>query len=234
MDPITARHPAVPEPIDADHEPGGLALAFPLIALAGWVDAIGMIQWHGLYVSFMSGNSMQFGASPAAGDWNGTWEAGRAVLVFVAGAVAGELIGPAGRSWRSPVVVGAEAALLWLALASALGGWGQVATASLTGFAMGLQTAAVHNVDGTSIALTYVTGTLVSLGRGIAAALRGAAPWRGALPFVGCWLCFVLGAAAGSFVARTAVADALGGAAAVATAMAVLSAVGAAMRRRTW
>ena len=61
---------------DADPGPGGLALAFPLIALAGWVDALGVVQWHGLYASFMSGNSTALGAAPTVGDWHGAWEAG--------------------------------------------------------------------------------------------------------------------------------------------------------------
>lgn len=218
--------------VDADHEAGGLALAMPLVALAGWVDALGVVQWHGLYASFMSGNSTALGAAPTVGDWHAAWDAGRAVLVFVAGAVAGELIGPAARAWRGPVILAAEAACLWLAVAAEHAGWGLPAVAGATGLAMGLQTAAVHKVGGTGIALTYVTGTLVSLGRGIAAALRGTAPWRRALPFAGCWLSLVAGAAAGGLVARTAPGGALGIAAGIATAAAVLTAAGVAGRRR--
>lgn len=217
---------------DADPGPGGLALAFPLIALAGWVDALGVVQWHGLYASFMSGNSTALGAAPTVGDWHGAWEAGRAVLVFVAGAVAGELIGPAARHWREPAVLGAEAACLWLAVVAERGGWGLPAVAGITGLAMGLQTAALHKAGGTGIALTYVTGTLVSLGRGIAAALRGAAPWRHVLPFAGCWLSLVAGASAGGLVARTAPAHALATAAVAATAAAALTAAGVFLRRR--
>ena len=50
---------------------------------------------------------------------------------------------------------------------------------------MGVQNAAVHKAEGISVALTYVTGTLVHVGRGIAKALRGEAPWHAVLPFVG-------------------------------------------------
>ena len=97
---------------------------------------------------------------------------------------------------------------------------------------MGVQTGAVHQVDGTSLALTYVSGTLVSLARGIAAALRGASPWRRILPFAGSWLAFVVGAVGGGVVARTAARDALAAAAAIASVIAVLSAAGVVIRSR--
>ena len=220
-----------PVTTDADHEPGGLVLAFPLIALAGWVDALGVVQWHGLYASFMSGHSTTLGAAPAMGDWGGAFEAARAVAVFLAGTVAGELIGPAARDWRGPAVVASEAACLWLAFAGERAGWGLPAVAAATGLAMGLQTAAVHKVEGTGIALTYVTGTLVSLGRAVASGLRGTGPWRKALLFAGCWLSLVAGAAAGGLVARTDPAAALGAAAGAATITAALTGAGVALRR---
>ena len=218
---------------DGDSEPGGLALALPLIALAGWVDALGVVQWHGLYVSFMSGNTTTLGASPWIGDWRAAGEAGRAVLAFVAGAVLGELIGPAARDWRAPAVVGATAAALWAGLAAAMLPVPQPGLAAIAaGLAMGLQTAAIHKVDGTAIAITYVTGTLVSLARAIADALRGKARWRRTLPFLGCWLSLLGGAAAGGVSARTGTAGSLVVSAVAATALAILAGAGVAARRR--
>lgn len=208
-------------------ERSSLALGFMLLALAGWVDAVGLVRWNGLYPSFMSGNTTQLGGSPVIGDWHGTWVAGRAVLMFLVGIVAGECIGPAAGGWRSPVVVSVEAALLWLAVASVLAGWGDAATASTAGLAMGVQTAAVHRADGVSVALTYVTGTLVNLGRGVAAALRGDEPWNRVLPFLGFWLSLLGGAVAGSAVARAGLAVALVAAAGIASALALFAGVAA-------
>jgi uncharacterized membrane protein YoaK (UPF0700 family) len=226
MDQRLSRPAAVSEPSGADHALGGFVLAFALLALAGWVDALGLVQWHGLYVSAMSGNSTVLGGSPAVGDWHGGLEAGRAILFFLVGIVTGELLGGAVGVWRSPVVVGTEAALLWLALVSNLSGWGGLAVpVAVTGLAMGIQTAAIHKIGGQRVALTYVTGTLVSLGRGIAAGLRGDEPWHKALFFAGCWLALVFGAAGGGLVARIATAEALGVAAAAASIAAILSAI---------
>ncbi len=222
--------PRPAEPIrrgDRAFERGSLALGFMLLALAGWVDAVGLVRWSGLYVSFMSGNTAQFGGSPAIGDWHGTWEAARTLLTFLVGIVLGETVGPAAKGWRSPVVVTVEAALLWLAVASAMEGWGDAATASIAGLAMGVQTAAAHKADGVSVALTYVTGTLVNLGRAVAAALRGDAPWGKALPFLGFWLSLLAGAVAGSVAARAGLDIALVAAAGIASALALFAGVAA-------
>lgn len=206
-------------------ERAGLLLGFALLALAGWVDAVGLVHWHKLYASFMSGNTTEFGGSPALGDWHGAGEAARAVLMFLVGIVAGEIIGPAAGRRRGALILTIEAALLWLAAASAIEGWGDAATVSLAGLAMGVQTAALHKAAGVSIPLTYVTGTVVNLGRAIAAALRGAAPWREALPFAAFWLSLLGGAVAGSIAARAGLGIAMVAAAGIASALALFAGV---------
>lgn len=208
---------------DLSRERARLALGFLLLALAGWVDAVGFVRWNELYVSFMSGNTAQLGASPALGEWHATTLAGRALAMFVLGTVAGELAGSAAGGWRGPVVVTGEAALLWLAATSVLAGWGDATTASVAGLAMGVQTAALHKADGLTVPLTYVTGTLVNLGRAVAAALGGAAPWRNALPFAGFWLSLLGGSVAGSLAARAGLAVALVSAAGIASALALFA-----------
>ena len=209
----------------------GLALGFALLALAGWVDGVGLLRWGGLYVSFMSGNTVQLGGSPVIGDWSGTGEAARALSCFLVGVVAGECIGAAARSRRSAVVLGVEAALLWLAAASVLQGWGDAVTTAVAGLAMGVQTAALHKARSIGVPLTYVTGTLVNLGRAVAAALCGDAAWTAVLPFLGFWLSLLGGAAAGCFAARAGLAVAMVAAAGIASALALLA--GVAARRPT-
>ena len=63
--------------------------------------------------------------------------------------------------------------------------------------AMGVQNAAVRRAGGMDVALTYVTGTLVRLGRALAAASLGRGEWKSAAPIAGLWLAFAVGAIAG-------------------------------------
>ena len=50
-------------------ERADLTLAVVLVALAGFVDAVGFLVLGGLFVSFMSGNSTQFAIGTGRMDW---------------------------------------------------------------------------------------------------------------------------------------------------------------------
>ncbi len=180
---------------------GGFLLAVALAALAGWVDAVGFVRWHGLFVSFMSGNSTTLGAS-ASGDWSAAVAPARAIATFLVGVVAGEMLDdPEGR-WGRALVLGTEAALLWIGFWASAAGQSEVWTASCLGFAMGLQNAPARHAGRVSVGITYVTGTIVHVGRSLAKALQGRADWLDGAPYLGLWIGFLTGAALGAAIAR--------------------------------
>jgi uncharacterized membrane protein YoaK (UPF0700 family) len=187
-----------------------LGFAVLLAALAGWVDAVGFVQWNGLYVSFMSGNSTALGAASATADVPQILQVGGVILAFVAGVVCGELFARAAAPRGRPLVLLLEALLLALAAVAILKVPAREPAAFLLAFAMGLQNASVHQAGGISVSLTYVTGTLVQMSRRIAAALWGHGPWSAAVPFLVLWLGLVSGAAAGALVVGRSAPAALG------------------------
>ncbi len=192
-----------------------MALAVSLAALAGWVDATGFIYYHGLFVSFMSGNSTQAAVSLIHRDFAQAAEFGRTILLFVIGVVVGELL-VAGSGRRSrPIILFCESLCLGAAAVAARVQLEDALVASLLAFAMGLQNAVLHQAGELKVGLTYVTGTLVQVGRAIAGALRGAVPWRMALPFLGLWLGLTSGGLVGAFVALSSMFVALTAAAAI-------------------
>lgn len=194
----------------ARREPAAVfALAMILAALAGFVDATGYIHFHHLFVSFMSGNSTQAMVAAAQGDGSKLVVVGRTIVLFVAGVTVGETMGAVSTRWGRAVVLVLETALLGAALASLQLRWGEGWTAAALALAMGVQNAAVHKAEGISVALTYVTGTLVHVGRAISKALRGEAPWHAALPFLGLWIGLASGGFAGAIVAGRSLALAL-------------------------
>ncbi len=212
-------------------EPFAYALAVCLAALAGWVDATGFIAFGGLFVSFMSGNSTEAAVSIGV-DPHPLFVAARAILAFVLGVVLGELAGGISQRYGRVLVLVLESLLLWLAAVAGLLAQPDAVVAALLGLAMGTQNASVHKAQGITLALTYVTGTLVHMGRAVAAALRGHGPWRAASPYLGLWLGLVLGGFAGALIARRAIHLAMLGAASIATALTLWSAVVAARRSR--
>jgi uncharacterized membrane protein YoaK (UPF0700 family) len=173
---------------------GHLFLAVILIAVAGYVDAIGLLKLGHLFVSFMSGDSTQLAVSASGSRWHEAGLAGSVVGIFVVGVMAGRLLEHVTRAWCRPVVLFAEALLLGLALLL------EFSTPAMIGvivFAMGVQNAALHRVHGAKTSLTYVTGTLVSFAQGLTDALWDpAAQSRWAwIPYLLLWIGLVLGAA---------------------------------------
>lgn len=152
-------------------------------ALAGMTDAIGLMI-AGNFVSFMSGNTTRAGVALAEGRFGAAVPMLLAVAVFVAGNALGVLV--AGRGRRAFARVLALVALL-VAAAALVFAW-PLAGFLLAVLAMAVLNAAVEQVAGLPIGLTYVTGALSRFGKGLGRRLRGEArpgweiqivPWCG-------------------------------------------------------
>ena len=138
------------------------------------------------------------------------------------GAFSGQLIGLAAGAWRRPALLSVVAALLTLAALAAMAAGPLQPDGSLTALsaaamalAMGAQNSVLTRAGSARASLTYVTGTLVNLGHGLAEAVLGRpSDWASYLLM---WLGLVGGAALGALsVQRLGPAALLGPAAAAA------------------
>ncbi|WP_210208902.1 YoaK family protein [Roseiarcus fermentans] len=172
-----------------------LALAVGLLALAGFVDAVGFLLLGGLFVSFMSGNSTQFAIQTGQMSWSGAAPAGAIIAAFVAGVVVGRLIANAAGAWRRPALLALEAACLGLVPGLPAP---PLASGFLMALAMGAQNGILHSAGRTTTGLTYVTGSLVKFGEALADALSGAGPASAPLPYLSLWLGIVAGGVTGA------------------------------------
>lgn len=166
-----------------------------LSALAGFVDAIGFIQSGGFFVSFMSGNSTRLavGTVEAVRD---ALVAGTIILCFLGGVVGGTLLGSRFEARRAAAVLLLIAALL--ALAALVEGHGAFfAAVTLLAFAMGAENAVFERGGEVRIGLTYMTGSLVRIGSGLAGLILGRGS-NGLGAYLLLWLGFVAGAIAGA------------------------------------
>jgi uncharacterized membrane protein YoaK (UPF0700 family) len=201
---------------------GGIGVL--LVALAGYVDAIGYIALGGFFASFMSGASISLGVGISAGDWGAMQGAALVIAAFLASAVAATIVAGVVGIWALPVVLLLEGGLLAGAVALAAGGQPLSVSILPVVAAMGVQNTALHPVEGVRLGVTFMTGTLVSLGQGIGRALLGRNRTRNWLPHALLWCAFVTGAGAGAFLyARFGFAAVAGPAAVAAGAALVLS-----------
>lgn len=165
-------------------------LALAIVALAGYVDAVTFRQFGGVYVSFMSGNTTALGVAAAETNWTHAGLLAMVILLFVLGVAAGTWLHQRG---------GARPASRLLLLISALLALGVVAPLplGLLALSMGMLNAAVQQSSPSPLSLTYVTGSLVKVGVGLAERLSGR-PWpTGWGPQALSWLALALGAVVG-------------------------------------
>ncbi len=173
-----------PNPTDGTRDArAGLLIVYALAALAGAVDACGFFLLKDLYVSFMSGNSTSMAAALARGDLPRVGLILGIIVAFVGGAAAGTVLGILTGTRHIPVVILAAAAVLIVPVVAP--GWSILAMT----FAMGMLNATIRQAGPVDVTVTYVTGTLAKLGRGLGLLICGRAqdwtwleqgvPWLG-------------------------------------------------------
>ncbi|ANH97801.1 hypothetical protein A8L59_10400 [Pseudomonas koreensis] len=171
----------------------GLSLVAALSVLAGMTDAIGFMA-SGDFVSFMSGNTTRLAVAISDGDLGLTLRLVILVVTFVIGNALGIVIGRLGGRRTLPLLL-CIATLLCAAAA-----WPsdtQLPALLAAIIAMGMLNAAVEEVNGLPVGLTYVTGALSRFGRGLGRWMLGERRngWRVQLvPWTGMFIGAILGA----------------------------------------
>jgi len=171
----------------------GLCLVASLSVLAGMTDAIGFMA-TGDFVSFMSGNTTRLAVAISDGDWQLTLRLLVLVLMFIVGNALGVIVSRLGRRHALPLML-SIAALLCAAATWPFETQFPALLAAI--LAMGMLNAAVEQVNGLPIGLTYVTGALSRFGRGLGRWMLGErrTGWRVQLiPWAGMFAGAVLGA----------------------------------------
>ncbi|WP_062016605.1 YoaK family protein [Aureimonas sp. AU4] len=135
--------------------------------LAGLTDAIGFLL-AGEYVSFMSGNTTNLAVAIGEGHLAALARGALVIVLFVAGNALSAFV--------MAFTGGRQAVLLLLVAGCALvpaGFEAPVRGIPAFVFAMGLLNGAMDQVEGRGVGLTYVTGALTRIGRGIGRRLLG-------------------------------------------------------------
>jgi len=176
------------------YDPARQRLALGLAGLAGLVDATGFVVAGGYFTSFMSGNTTRMGVELLERPALALAPLGL-IGCFLAGVVAGAIIGRrvAGRHKR--VLLGLVAALLG-AGAGLLAAGQPIPFLALSATAMGLANNVFVRDGEVTVGVTYMTGALVRFGQGVAARLAGD-PLPSTRGYGLLWSALAIGAATG-------------------------------------
>ncbi|MGP9723826.1 YoaK family protein [Corynebacterium sp. AOP40-9SA-29] len=151
------------------YRPGERVLAMCLSAVAGYADSIGFMFYGGVFLSFMSGNSTRLAVSFVEDDAELMRLAGRCIVLFMAGVMLGALVHRlVTRRWgryRSREAVLATVSTIFLASCALLALDAEVGAVMLLSVGIGALNSVFERDGEVSIALTYVTGTLVKAGQ---------------------------------------------------------------------
>ena len=168
-----------------------------MAALAGFVDAIGVLATGGFFVSFMSGNSTRLGVGIAGASPYVLIPLGL-IAAFVAGVCLGSLLGRRAADRRAKGTMLLVGTLLGIGGLAAVAGYSWVGIA-LAAVAMGAENTAFEANGTVRFGVTYMTGTLVRLGQGLAAAITGEDRF-GWQPYLRHWIALMAGAVAGALL----------------------------------
>ena len=170
-------------------------LAACFSGVAGYVDAIGFLMTGGFFVSFMSGNSTRLGIGLAEGSPS-TVFAAALLVTFVVGVMMGTVVGRIVKTHRRPAVLALATGLLASAVVLHQLGAGVFMAIPMV-LAMGAENTVFAEDGEVRIGLTYMTGTLVKLGKRLTAALLGGDRF-GWVPFLVLWSGLLAGTVAGA------------------------------------
>lgn len=208
-----------------------LCLGVLLASAAGWIDAVGYLRLHGIHLSVVSGNSMEFGVAAAAGDRSPAAAGALVGACFLAGALVGTVVAEAAGAWSLPATLAFEAGLLGLAVGLSSAGWAPSYALAPAVLAMGVQNVALPPLGGVRLGATFVTGTLVGVGQEMGRAPLGMSGHRAWGRHASVWAGLVAGAAAGATWTEQVNLDALLPPASLVATLAVACAIAVAVER---
>ncbi len=140
-----------------------------LAAVAGYADSLGFMFYGGVFLSFMSGNSTRLAVSLVEDDADLMRLAGRCIVLFMVGVMCGALVHRlVTRRWsryRAREAVLTAVCVFFLAASAALASGSEPLALMLLSVGIGAMNSVFERDGEVSIALTYVTGTLVKAGQ---------------------------------------------------------------------
>ncbi|HET7138490.1 MAG TPA: YoaK family protein [Gaiellaceae bacterium] len=156
-------------------------VAVALAGTAGFLDVVGYLTLAHLFTAHMTGNTSKLGVALGHGELGKALPLALALPLFAAGVAAGTLLVDARRA-RTPLYLEAALVAAFMAVGVAAGRHGDTVSSpypyyvleTFATLALGLQTASLTDVEGTTVRTSYVSGVLTNLTQGLVRRTSGA------------------------------------------------------------
>jgi uncharacterized membrane protein YoaK (UPF0700 family) len=180
-------------------------VAVALAGVAGFLDAVGYLTLAHLFTAHMTGNTSKLGIALGHGKLGAALPLALAPPLFAVGVAAGTLLVDARRP-RAPLLAEAVLVTAFMTIGGLAGRHGDTVASpypfyvleTVATLALGLQTAALTDVDGTTIRTSYVSGVLTNLTQGAVRRLRGARERKPLALLTAILVVYLAGATAGA------------------------------------
>lgn len=154
---------------------GAKWLALELAAVAGFVDVVGYLTLHHLFTAHLTGNASKLGVALGQGHLADAGPLAAVPVLFALGVAAGTVAVDRGRAWWALAAQFALVATFMVYGSTVVHhGVGPVETsapfyalAALATVSLGLQTAALTRIDGSTVRTSYITGMVTRLAQGL-------------------------------------------------------------------
>jgi uncharacterized membrane protein YoaK (UPF0700 family) len=184
--------------------------AVALACVAGFLDVVGYLTLAHLFTAHMTGNTSKLGAALGHGDLGAALPLALAPPLFAAGVAAGTVLVDTRRA-KSPLLLEAALVTAFMTVGGLAGRDGDTVSSpypyyvleACATLALGLQTAALTDVGGTTIRTSYVSGVLTNLTQGAVRRLRGRDDRKPLALLATILFLYLAGATAGALSLRT-------------------------------
>jgi uncharacterized membrane protein YoaK (UPF0700 family) len=183
--------------------------AVTLAAVAGFLDVVGYLTLAHLFTAHMTGNTSKLGVALGHGDLGAALPLALALPLFATGIAAGTLLVDARRA-SLPLLLQAALVAAFMTIGGLAGRHGDTVASpypfyvleACATIGLGLQTAALTDIDGTTIRTSYVSGVLTNLTQGAVRRLRGVSERKPLALLATILFAYLVGATGGALTLR--------------------------------
>lgn len=174
-------------------------IGFMFSFIYGYVNALGFVVMKGMFLTFMSGNSVKLGVDLGKMEIVITYKFFILFVCIVTGVFLGDFILSVIKKNSLIIIIGMELILflISLILSSMYDTWEMLLPLVI---AIGIQNIINMTIGNSLIGKSFITGMICNLGISLSKAVQKKGTWKQPFIYISAWMMFILGASIGTLI----------------------------------